>query len=278
MSPSIYGYADLTVNNYRSVLTQFERWYAKPIEQAQPIDIMNYLTHLKDDLGRAGGTLTVTTSALRAFYDFLILQQAVTANPTAGIRQRGRKKVRIPVALDRQEVRDLLAAPLMHYDPLIAERDRLLIALMLSTGLRIAEVLALTPDDIDFSAGSLIVIGKGNKQATVFITNLAGRNLSLILDKYIRNNSTGATYPIFDIPKRSAQRLITRWGRKAGIQKHVTAHTLRHTYGTLLVREKGLGLVALKEAMRHENIRTTQNYVHGTPADLQRSLVRAGAI
>jgi len=277
MAPSIYGYSDLTVNNYRSVLTQFKTWYPKPMEQAQPIDVMDYLTYLKDE-GKSGGTLTVTTSGLRAFYDFLILQRTVISNPTAGIRQKGRKKVRIPVALDRAEVNDLLAAPLTHYDPDVRERDQLLMGFMLSTGLRISEALKVKPRDIDFNNASVNVIGKNNKEAIVFITNLIDANYLILVDAYINKFNIHSMLPIFDMPLRTAQRQITKWGRKAGIQKRVTPHTLRHTFGTLLVREKGLGIEALKEAMRHENIRTTQAYVHSTPADLQLSLSKAGAI
>jgi site-specific recombinase XerD len=277
MAPSIYGYSELTVNNYRSVLTQFKTWYPKSIEQAQPIDVMDYLAYLKNE-GKSGGTLTVTTSGLRAFYDFLILQKTVTANPTAGIRQKGRKKVRIPVALDRHEVNDLLVAPITHYDPEVRERDQMLMSFMLSTGLRISEALQVKPNDIDFSNACLNVIGKNNKQATVFITNLIDNDFPALLDSYINKHNLHPMLPIFDMPLRTAQRQITKWGRKSGIQKRVTAHTLRHTFGTLLVREKGLGIEALKEAMRHENIRTTQAYIHSTPADLHLSLSKAGAI
>lgn len=277
MAPSIYGYADNTVRNYRSCLNQYDIWYNKKLELSQPVDIMNYLSHLRIQ-GRSGGTLTVTTSALRAFFDFLLAQQIVTANPTAGIRQRGRKKVRIPVSLDKGELAALLAAPQTHIDPLIRDRDTMFLALLASTGMRITETLNLRPADVDFPNKQMVVIGKGNKQATVFMTNLISPTFSKELERYVKKNKIHPNHRIFDIPTRSAQRLVTRWARKAGITKRVTPHTLRHTFGSLMATEKSLDLLTLKELMRHDSIETTKSYIHTTPADLLKSLSKAGAI
>ena len=93
ISPSLYSFSDNTIRMYKSVLNSFDVWFGKPIETATPIDVQSYIAEL-DAEGKSGATLTVHTSAIRAFYDWMVSTQRVTINPTTGIKQRGRKKSR----------------------------------------------------------------------------------------------------------------------------------------------------------------------------------------
>jgi|TARA_Y100000310_G_scaffold130928_1_gene130073 site-specific recombinase XerD len=277
-APSLFGLADNTVKTYRNSLKLYEKWYQNPVEQTKPIDVMNYMAYLKKT-GRTRSTLTVRVSALRIFFDWLIMQNLAQSNPTAGIRQRGgRAARRLPKNLTRQELKTLLSAPQAHYDPLIRERDQMLIAFLASTGLRVSEALSVTPNDFDWPNKSLTIIGKGNKQAVVFITRLVHKNFASRMEKYVKNSGVPGVLPLFDISVREAQRVVKKWGRKAKIKQVVTPHVLRHTFGTLLATEVGLGLEELKEAMRHTSITTTQIYVHTTSVDLQRNLAKAGVL
>ncbi len=277
-APSLFGLADNTVRAYRYSLKSYEKWLGKPVERTKPIDVMNHMAFLQG-AGKSRSTLTVRVSALRVYFDWLIMQNLAQTNPTAGIRQRGgRAARRLPKNLTRQELKTLLSAPLAHYDPLVRERDRMLIAFLASTGLRISEALSVTPDDFDWPNKSLMIIGKGNKQAVVFITRLVHKNFARQMEKYVSNNCSHGVLPVFDISVREVQRVIKKWGKKAGIKKKVTPHVLRHTFGTLLATEVGLGLEELKEAMRHTSITTTQIYVHTTSVDLQKNLVKAGVL
>lgn len=277
-APSLFGLADNTVKTYRNSLKLYEKWYQNPVELTKPIDIMNYMAFLKK-AGRSRSTLTVRVSALRIFFDWLIMQNLAQTNPTAGIRQRGgRATRRLPKNLSRQELKALLSAPLLHYDPLIRERDQILIGFLASTGLRVSEALSVTPNDFDWANKSLTIIGKGNKQAVVFITRLVHKNFASRMEMYVKNSGVPGVLPVFDISVREVQRVIKKWGRKAKIKQVVTPHVLRHTFGTLLATEVGLGLEELKAAMRHTNISTTQLYVHTTSVDLQRNLAKAGVL
>jgi integrase/recombinase XerD len=277
IAPNIYGYSGGTISQYRYTLKAFDRWLSKPIERTTPSDVMDYLTHLKAS-GKAGATLTGTTAALRSFFDWLLLQRIVTGNPTAGIRQRGRTKRRLPTFLDRPELNALLAAPMSHWDPLRRDRDILFIAFLVSTGLRISEALSVKPMDLDWNNRSLTVIGKGNQQAVVFITKLVDPTLTKKLKDYIDTCSVPLDQPLFDISVSAVRRMLTRWGKKAGIAKHITPHTMRHTYANLLKNEAGLDIESLRAAMRHASINTTQIYIHTTPADLKNSLQAVNAI
>ena len=277
MASSTYGFSKGTIGMYKSALNQYLNWYNQPIELTTPVDVMNYLAYMKLE-GKAGSTLTVATSALRAFFDYLLMNGTVTTNPTAGVKQRGRRKVRIPDYLTRNEISLLLAEPLSHIDPYKRDRDTTFMAFLLSTGLRISEALKVRPKDVAFVDKSLTVVGKGNKQSVVFITSLISKKFHKDLEKYIKKYNKHSVLPIFDLTKTASYRLLKKWANKAGIQKNVSAHTLRHTYGTLMHNEVGLGITALKEAMRHESIKTTQAYVHTTKADLKQALAKAGVV
>lgn len=271
ISPSLYSFSDNTIRMYKSVLNSFDIWFGKPIETATPIDVQSYIAEL-DAEGKSGATLTVHTSAIRAFYDWMVSTQRVTINPTTGIKQRGRKKTRLPTYLTRDEIDALTSATLMSKSPFERERDYLLVTLLLSTGLRVSEVSNLKVKDFNPVDKSLRVIGKGNKEAYVFITNIISKKLSNELEEYIVNKKMLDDWEIFDVSVRDTQRLIKKWASKAGITKRVTPHTLRHTFGTLLNVELKLPIETVKEAMRHSDIRTTQKYVHSTSADLANSL------
>ena len=271
ISPSLYSFSDNTIRMYKSVLNSFNVWFGKPIETATPIDVQSYIAEL-DAEGKSGATLTVHTSAIRAFYDWMVSTQRVTINPTTGIKQRGRKKSRLPTYLTREEIDALTSATLMSKSPFERERDYLLVTLLLSTGLRVSEISNLKVKDFNPVDKSLRVIGKGNKEAFVFITNIISKDLSDELEEYIVSNKMLDDWEIFDITIRDTQRLIKKWAAKAGINKRVTPHTLRHTFGTLLNVELKLPIETVKEAMRHSDIRTTQKYVHSTSSDLANSL------
>lgn len=271
ISPSLYSFSDNTIRMYKSVLNSFDVWFGKPIETATPIDVQSYIAEL-DAEGKSGATLTVHTSAIRAFYDWMVSTQRVTINPTTGIKQRGRKKSRLPTYLTREEIDALTSATLMSKSPFERERDYLLVTLLLSTGLRVSEISNLKVKDFNPVDKSLRVIGKGNKEAYVFITNIISKDLSDELEEYIVSNKMLDDWEIFDITIRDTQRLIKKWAAKAGINKRVTPHTLRHTFGTLLNVELKLPIETVKEAMRHSDIRTTQKYVHSTSSDLANSL------
>tara|TARA_Y100000310_G_scaffold335797_1_gene418724 strand:- start:169 stop:942 length:774 start_codon:yes stop_codon:yes gene_type:complete len=256
---------------------QFENWFGKKTERAKTIQIMNYIAALRGK-GYSSSTLTVSISAIRVYFDWLMLQGIVTSNPAVGIKRRGRKVTRLPTHLTRAELDTLIKQPKKHYDPLVRERDELFIAMMVSTGLRIGEALKVTPSDIDFIEGTIRVMGKSGKEEDIFITTLVYPDLGARLGHYIKKHAKHPALPIFELNRSSASRMLAKWSRKAGISKKVTPHTLRHTFGTLMSTEKKTPIELLRMAMRHSSISTTQEYVHITHTDLKQGLNAAGAL
>lgn len=167
-------------------------------------------------------------------------------------------------------------------NPFIEARDRAIIEMLFSTGLRISELCALNRENVNLSTREFTVIGKGRKVRTVYMTGSAVELLTSYLD--LREDNWA---PLFvnartradEFETNGESRRLTRTaieimvrdrGRRAGITKPVTPHKLRHTFATTLLRN-GADLRSVQELLGHANIATTQIYTHFVNADLKRT-------
>ena len=173
--------------------------------------------------------------------------------------------------LDYADLERLLGAP--KGDSLRALRDKAILEMFFSTGLRLAELCALSRY-IDLKRGELSVRGKGDKIRVVFISDSAREAIKKYLDKrgdaeeklFVSLDKRGAV--IGPITSRSVQRMVATRAREAGLAKHVHAHLLRHSFATdLLVN--GADLRSVQELLGHANISTTQVYTHLTNKELR---------
>lgn len=167
-------------------------------------------------------------------------------------------------------------------NPLINTRDRAIVELLFSTGLRISECCALNTENLNLETREFTVLGKGKKIRTVYLTPLSVECLKAYLEERTDNFA-----PLFinarqrkdEFEKRGESRRITRTaievmirdrGRKCGITKPVTPHVLRHTFATTLLRN-GADLRSVQELLGHASISTTQIYTHFVNADLKKT-------
>lgn len=167
-------------------------------------------------------------------------------------------------------------------NPLINARDRAIVEMLFSTGLRISELCALNREHINLETKEFSVLGKGKKIRTVFLTDRA----VICLDRYLRLREDNWP-PLFinarsrrdefetngesrRISRTAIEVMIRDRGRKAGITKPVTPHVLRHTFATTLLRN-GADLRSVQEMLGHSNISTTQIYTHFANADLKKT-------
>jgi len=165
---------------------------------------------------------------------------------------------------------------------LIASRDRAIVEMLFSTGLRISELCSLNLENLNLETREFTVIGKGRKVRTVYLTGAAVECLQVYLHHRDDNFS-----PLFinarsrkdEFENKGESRRLTRTaieimvrdrGRKAGITKPVTPHKLRHTFATTLLRN-GADLRSVQELLGHANIATTQIYTHFVNADLKKT-------
>lgn len=241
--------------------------------EAGKYDIREFLEELnKKTLSKA--TLARKFSSLRTFYKFLIINNLVKINPLENM-SGPKKDKKVPSFLTENETQALFNL----VD--IKLRDRAMIELLYSCGLRIEELMSLNLKDIDFILNTVTVIGKGRKERIVPVGNKA---LSVIRDYINERHSMGLPYdiksPIFlsdhikRLDQRTARRILHRWFVKAGLTKKVSPHTLRHTFATHML-DRGCDLRSVQEMLGHKNLSTTQIYTHVTIESLKKAYEKA---
>jgi site-specific recombinase XerD len=179
--------------------------------------------------------------------------------------------------LTPEEVESLLAQPKI--GSLQGLRDRALIELLFSSGLRVSELVNLNREDVNLKRREFMVRGKGGKDRPVFVSVQAADWLALYIQKrqdntrplfirYSGNKQINLSGNYYRLTARSVQRLVARYALLAGITKHVSPHTLRHSFATDLLMN-GADLRSVQAMLGHSNISTTQIYTHVTDPHLK---------
>jgi tyrosine recombinase XerC len=265
------GYSHHTVSNYRRDLDQFAEQAGREIKVSS-IDtaiIRSYIysLHIKNKSSSVARKL----SALRSFFRFLEQENSISRNPMASISMP-KQEQHIPVFLSVDEVFALLEAP--GREETFAARDRAILELLYSTGMRVSELVACNLANLDFEAEMVMVRGKGNKERLIPFGAQAVKALQDYLlereellrkrqqqGKAIDKNSLFLNSRGTRLTSRSVERMISDYGRKAGLDKPVTPHVLRHSFATHLL-EMGADMRSVQELLGHASLSTTQKYTH----------------
>lgn len=237
---------------------------AKSPERLSAAQLREFIYYLKD-LGLAPTTISRQISAIRTYFKFLVGEGIAARDPSERIESPKRWRT-LPAVLSVAEVRKLLDAPNTN-EPL-AMRDVALLEFAYATGVRVSELVALKLQDISFAERVVRVFGKGAKERIVpFGKTALGRISSYareIRPQLDRGKSRGV---LFLNARGTPLSRVGAWGiikanaRRAGLQKRVTPHTLRHTFATHLL-EGGADLRAVQEMLGHADLSTTQLYTH----------------
>ncbi len=220
-------------------------------------------------------TMNYHLIALRSFLKFCAKRDIEAMNADKiELAKAARKQVTF---LSSEEVERLLAAPKI--DNEIGLRDRAIIELLFSGGLRVSELVSLDKDHVNLKRKEFMVRGKGQKDRPIFISDAAAWWIEKYLEKRTDNSS-----PLFirysgtkqvttsgnhlRLTARSVQRLVSGYALKAGITKRVSPHTLRHSFATDLLMN-GADLRSVQAMLGHSNIATTQIYTHVTDPHLK---------
>ena len=209
--------------------------------------------------GLSAKSLQRRLSACRSFYGWLLKQGHIASNPATVVRAP--KAVRkLPQVLDVDEAVQLVELPT---DGPLGLRDRALLELFYSSGLRLAEVCALRWVDLDFAQGLVTVLGKGSKQRVVPVGSHALKALAAWRD----SRSEGLTLFVFPgrndkpITSRAIQLRLRHLAQRQGVFKRVHPHLLRHSFASHMLESSG-DLRAVQELLGHADIATTQIYTH----------------
>jgi integrase/recombinase XerD len=234
-----------------------------------PVDLTasllrTYVYHLKD-LGLAPASIRRNVSASRTYFRFLLADGHVVRDPTERLETPKRWRT-LPEVLTVDEIKTLLEAPTVD-DPLYF-RDRALLELAYGAGLRVSEWIGIGLRDVLLDEGLVRVFGKGAKERLVPI----GRSAIAALAIYLRElrprleRGTGRGVVFLSargepLSRMGAWKVLKRYVERAGLTKHVSPHTLRHSFATHLL-EGGADLRAVQEMLGHADISTTQIYTH----------------
>ena len=198
-------------------------------------------------------------SACRSYYQWLLKHGRISANPAASIRAPKAPR-RLPQTLDADEAVRLVEVPT---DAPLGLRDRALLELFYSSGLRLSELCALRWRDLALDDGLVTVLGKGNKQRSVPV----GSHARAALDAWRADTGAANDAPVFPgrggapISQRAVQLRVKQLAQRQGMFKHVHPHMLRHSFASHLLESSG-DLRGVQELLGHADIATTQIYTH----------------
>ncbi len=231
----------------------------------EPLTIREFLAYLY------GQNYTKSTTArklatLRSFYKFLIRRGLVSVNPLSTIRTPKQDK-RLPKCLDLEQVQKLLDAP--GDGDLLAARDKAMLEVLYSSGIRVSELVELDMADLDLQEGVLRVRGKGRKDR---LTPIGSQAIKAV-QRYFELRSSDprlqsqGTSRVFlnkhgqSLSTRSVRRKLDKYLVQAGLDPGISPHTLRHSFATHLLNN-GADLRSVQELLGHQSLSTTQIYTH----------------
>ena len=267
-----------TLKAYRAALSAFRAHNSKPWKQCTTDDFRDYLFAIMKR-GQARSYVRLQFSALRAFYKFLTNRKKLRLDPLKQL-QLPKLEKKLPLVLTRQQIDELLTAPLKapkeraapEWMPL---RDAAIMELFYSSGLRLSELAALDVDDVDLYTESVRVFGKGRKERVCPI----GAPALDAIQKYrsSANVHSGALF-INKLRKRisshSVWLVLKRYLRHTSIPISISPHKLRHSFATHML-DRGADLRSVQALLGHASLSTTQIYTHVTVERLKKAYADA---
>jgi len=237
------------------------------IEKVDRIGIRKYLSFLHRKNKKS--SIARKISALRSFFKYLVREQVIPSNPAKSVSTPKVEKT-LPTTLTVDEAFRLMESPQSIFEKSSEGskerglRDRAILELLYSSGLRVSELVGLNSNQLDLDLGIVRVMGKGRKERIVPVGRKAVESLEAYLEE--RGMLKGEE-PIFvnflggRLTARSVGRLIKKYTRHSGIFRKISPHSLRHTFATHLL-DAGADIREIQEMLGHSSLSTTQRYTH----------------
>ena len=254
-----------TLVAYRSDLAQFRTFVVHEKGDsfsAQDVDhllLRRYLAGLAKDTKKS--SIGRKLAAIRSFFRYLLRRGVIVKNP-AELIATPKKEQRLPFHLDIDQATSLMETP--DDEQKHALRDRAILELLYSSGLRVSELTSLDIGELDLRSGMVRVTGKGGKERIVPVGSRALEALQKYLDDRSGDTAKGALFLNSRgerINRRSVSRIVDFHVMRIAAFKRISPHTLRHTFATHML-EGGADLRAIQELLGHASLSTTQKYTH----------------
>lgn len=268
----VKGSSQNTVQSYRRDLVKMQKFFetngVTEVSEVNSTLVRSYVLYMEDEK-MSSATVSRSIASIRSFFIYLLERGLVTGNPTEGIKPPKVEK-KVPETLTIEEVTVLLEQPSGNSPKEV--RDKAMLELLYATGLRVSELVSLKASDINLSL-SYIECHDRNKSRVIPIENAAKSALSRYLvevrpsmchnSEYLFTNIKGE-----EMSRQGFWKLIKAYAKKAGINKDITPHMIRHSFASHMVNN-GADLISLQEMLGHSDISTTQIYLRGKSSKLK---------
>ena len=250
------GFSDYTIKSYETDLREF---YDFALEDKIDIELVRkYLRKLYENK-YSSRSISRKVSTLKSYFKYLESEGIIKDNFMRLISNPKIEKT-LPNYLNYEDLEKLLAFP--DRSNKYGLRDALILEMLYSSGVRVSELANMKLNDIDFKERKILILGKGNKERYVYY----GSKCEELLDKYLKLDHRDSPYLLIGkrsdrLNEREIRSIVTDTAKKAGIEVHVSPHTLRHTYATHMLND-GADLKSVGELLGHESLSTTQIYTH----------------
>jgi integrase/recombinase XerD len=260
-----FGLSDNTLAAYGSDLTQFDRWLKNQgLLEVGEIDISRFLLY-RQSQGNSSRSSARMLSSLRRFYGYCVRENQLIMDPTQLIDAPHVGRL-LPDSLSEEDVERLLQIPETVHP--LGFRDRTMLELLYAAGLRVSELVEITFQQVNFRQGCIRITGKGEKERLVPVGEEAMKWLEHYLpgarqdilgnrqSDYVFVTTRGSC-----MTRQAFWHIIKRYAKQAGIDKHLSPHTLRHAFATHLLNH-GADLRVVQLLLGHSDLSTTQIYTH----------------
>lgn len=278
---TVRGVSPRTLDAYSRDLQRFAQYCANhhiPVEGASPYEVQSFIADLSAE-GAAAVSINRALSSVRGFFRYLYRFKFRSDDPTADLRNLKSPK-QLPTFLWEGEMAHFAELP-DTAGILWPERDKALIMVMYSAGLRISEVANLKIQDLEGDLSSAWVVGKGDKERQVFFSDEGREALALYLtSRASRIHQDKATDRLFinrnggPLSVPGIRWIISKYAERSGLDKPIHPHSLRHSFATHLVNA-GCDVRMVQELLGHASLSTTQRYTHVDMEGLKRIYKKA---
>lgn len=264
-------YSPHTLNSYQTDLLQFSEYMLQTFDlsllEAGHAHLRSYMVALMEE-EVSERSIARKLSTMRSFYKYLLREGLVSSSPMTLVRAPKAPK-RLPTFIEDQKLDVLLDSEEFFNDTFPSVRDKLVIETLFGTGMRLAELLSLTEQSVDFYGSSIRVLGKRSKERIIPISKVLADQLKAYLDLKTLQNFHNKMAPLFVTDKGAAAypkliyRIVTSYLTYISTQDKKSPHVLRHSYATSLLN-RGADLNAIKELLGHASLAATQVYTHNS--------------
>lgn len=270
----IRKYSEKTIESYKDDLIEYNEFIGNNFTNIIHInkEIVNkYLKYLYDrKLNK--NSICRKLSSIRGLYNYLVMEEKINNNPFNNI-SNPKKEQHLPKFLTENELNKIF--DVCSDESPTNQRDKLIIELLYSTGIRVSELVNIKLSNINYKDKVIKILGKGNKERIVLYNNHTKKALEEYLnDGYIKFNKRKSEYLILNtngnkMSDRYIRNIINKLTIKAGLNIKISPHTIRHTFATDML-EEGADLVTVKELLGHESLNTTSIYTHITNEQIKK--------